>query len=142
MKWPQIVTPVRVPRRDRKFAKQVSAILPEAVRWNEAPTPVRYGDFWNVGKDPRHAWPHRYVFSTDNSASTNSIQQPLTDRGAQLFPTVPSAMVQRPPTFAPHQFQKPVQSPVGLLTPEPVSWGSQQTVRPLIGYSSAYAKLL
>lgn len=139
MQWPQVIKRPVFPITDRRYAPQHSGFVAEAVHFAPPPEPVRPGDFWNVGKDPRHAWPYRYVYRTDNSASSLSI---MALPGAASFPTIPSAMVVRGSTFTPHQAQNSVRESVSLVTPQPTSWGSQRELAPLVGMSPAYAKLM
>lgn len=138
MKWPQVITHVCFPKRDRTYAPAISGFIAESVHWQEPPEPVRYGDFWATGKDTRHAWPHRYIYQTDNSDSTLTI---MAGPGASMFPTIPSALVVGMSAMTPHQAQNPKADPVSIQTPAPTAWGAQAQLAPLVGYSPKYAKL-
>lgn len=137
--FPQIITPAVFPRRDRHYAPAVTGFVAEDVHWAEPPEPTRYGDFWNVGKDTRHAWPHRYLFMTDNSASTLGV---MALPGTYNYPTIVAAQIVRQRAGSPHQAQNPVKESVSIKTPKATSWGASRELSPLIGASARYAKLM
>lgn len=141
MRWPAFI--LRPQAADdgaasgRHYAEQVSERVPEATSWKPRPDTVHYSEFWNIGRSTRDAWPHRWIYATDNSASTLSIMA-LPEMAH--FPTIPSAMVQRV-GGTPFQLQNPVKESVSIKTPKQGTAGEQRVLSAPIPYGAAYAKL-
>jgi hypothetical protein len=64
---PTVITYRREPTRDRTAFPQVSApfpveAMPGQASIQDAPQPVEYTQWWNVGRDAQHAWPVRWLY--------------------------------------------------------------------------------
>lgn len=77
---------------DRAYTEQESVRLPVVVNPHTSPRPVDYTSFAGVGRDPQHAWPHRWLYQSLALADKLSIRSSEIE-GRAMVKKIPSAMV-------------------------------------------------
>lgn len=124
------------PRRDRHNTPQTNEWAPVIIQPETAPKPVDSTSFYGVGRDPRHAWPHVWVYQA------LAIQDKLSIRsweaaGDPLVQKIPSALVVNMPVG---QFI-PAGERTNIKMPENTAYGSLASLNPSPSWSPGYGKI-
>lgn len=128
-----VVVERREPKRDRRYTEQSSVRYPIAMATRGSPEPVPYSQFYGVGRDPVHAWGHKWRYTALAIQSKLAI-------AAQRFGVEkqPSALVISQNVGR----QNPIVGRPNIDSPGSMALGSRHELKPHTTYAPQYAKII